>query len=106
MIGCDPYLYREYELNTNKKCLEYSFSDIQRNKLNDMKFDTIICSYGMHLADGSILPELLWNLSLISKTLILISPNNNPPVKKDNGWVLIESFKEGKSKCRIYESNN
>lgn len=103
VMGCDPYLYREYELNTGKKCLRYSFNDIQQNALSYMKFDTIICSYGLHLADKSILPDLFWNLSQISKTLVIISPNNNPVVKEDYGWTLEKEFKDGKSKCKIYE---
>jgi hypothetical protein len=71
-----------------------------------MLFDTIVCSYALHLAEESILPDLFWNLSLISKFLIIISPNNKPTLKKGNGWELERYFKEGKSKCRIYYSNN
>ncbi len=106
IIGCDPYLYREYTMNTNKICLKYSFSDIQQGELDNYKFDTIICSYGMHLADDSILPDMLWRLSMISKFLIIISPNNRPVVKEENGWVLDKFFKIGKSKCKIYISKN
>ena len=106
IIGCDPYLFREYELNTNKKCLKYSFEDIQKGLLNNLLFDTIICSYALHLAEESILPELFWNLSLISNILIVISPNNKPVLKDNNGWELDKYFKEGKSKCRIYISDN
>lgn len=106
IIGCDPYLFREYELNTGKKCLRYSFSDIQKGVLNNMLFDTIVCSYALHLSEESILPDLFWNLSLISKILIIISPNNKPVLKRDCGWELNNLFKEGKSKCRIYNSNN
>jgi hypothetical protein len=106
IIGCDPYLYREYTQKTKNTCLNYSFEDIQKGSLSGYEFDTIICSYGLHLADDSILAELFWNLSLISKILIIISPNNRPEVKKDYGWELDKYFKEGKSKCRIYISKN
>ena len=106
IIGCDPYLYREYTMNTNKVCLKYSFSDIQQGELDNYKFDTIICSYGMHLADDSILPDMLWRLSMISKFLIIISPNNRPEIKEENGWILDKYFKIGKSKCKIYISKN
>ena len=106
IVGCDPYLYKLYELKTGNKCLNYSFSDIQKGKLNKFNFDTIICSYALHLADDSIIPELMWNLSLISKVFIIISPNNKPIIRYNGDWELKYSFKEGKSKCRIYESLN
>lgn len=106
IIGCDPYLYKQYENNTGEKCLDFSFEDIHRGAIDHMKFDTIICSYSLHLCNESILPDLLWKLSLISNNLIIISPNNKPKIKKENGWKLEDNFKNGKSKCRIYSSKN
>lgn len=106
IIGCDPYLHRQYELKTGNKCLSYSFSDIQKGKLNNFKFDTIICSYALHLAEESIVPELMWNLSTISRCIFIISPNNKPIIKDSYGWDLMYSFKEGKARCRIYDSKN
>lgn len=106
IIGCDPYLYKQYEKNTGEKCLDYSFEDIQKGALNNFNFDTIICSYSIHLANNSILPDLLWNLSLISKKLIIISPNNKPNVNSDNGWEFMKSFKINKCKTKIYNSKN
>ena len=93
IIGCDPYLYQEYMNNTDNECLNYSFEDIHKGALDKYKFDTIICSYALHLANSSIIPELLWKLSLISKNLIVISPNNNPFITEDYGWKLYNSFK-------------
>ena len=106
IIGSDPYLYNEYMRKTGKKCYKYSFEDIQKGKLDNKKYSTIVCSYAMHLPKQSIIPTLLWKLSLISKYLIIISPNNNPVIKEDNGWSLIDIFRKGKSKIRIYTSEN
>jgi len=106
IVGCDPYLYKEYTKNTNKKCYKYSFDDIQKGSIDDKKYSTIICSYSMHLAKPSIIPELLWKLSLISEYLIILSPNNNPIIRDNNGWELLNEFKKGKCKCRIYKSIN
>ena len=104
VIGLDPYLYKEYNKNTNNKCLQLSFEDIQKGKL-DIKFSTIICSYALHLCEKSILPDVLWNLSLISKNLIILSPNNKPEIN-DNSFILVDNFKIEKCKTRIYESIN
>lgn len=106
VIGCDPYLYKEYTNNTNNKCYKYSFDDILKGTLDNKQYSTIICSYAMHLSKPSIIPILLWKLSLISEYLVLLSPNNNPIVKDNNGWELIDNFKKGKCKCRIYKSIN
>jgi hypothetical protein len=106
IIGCDPYLYNEYKNKFNKECLNFDFVDIQQGKLNKYKFDTVICSYAMHLADKTILAEMLWNLSLISKNLIILSPNNNPIIKKEYGWNFLDAFKNGNCKCKIYLSEN
>lgn len=106
IIGCDPYLYNEYFDNTNNKCLNFSFDDIHQGALDKYKFDTIICSYALHLAKPSIVPELLWKLSLISKNLIIITPNNKPFITEDYGWKLYNAFKTEKAKCRIYTSKN
>lgn len=106
IIGLDPYLYDEYIKNTNNKCLKYSFNDIQKGILDKYKFSTIICSYALHLCEKSILPDVLWNLSLISKNLIILSPNNNPIINETNGWILIDNFKIKKCKTRIYKSKN
>jgi hypothetical protein len=79
--------------------------DIQKGKLRNKKYSTIICSYALHLADKSILHDLFWELSMISKYLIIISPNKNPIVS-DDSWELIEEFRNGKCKIKIYISKN
>jgi hypothetical protein len=101
----DPYLYKEYEDNTGYKCMKYSFQDIQQGKLRDKKYSSIICSYGLHLANKSILHDLFWELSMISEYLVIISPNKRPDVSNDS-WVLDNEFTIGKSKIRIYTSKN
>lgn len=106
IIGCDPYLYKQYENNTGERCLDFSFEDIHRGAIDHMDFDTIVCSYSLHLCNQSILPDLLWKLSLISNNMVIISPNNKPEIKEENGWELEDNFKIGKSKCRIYTSIN
>lgn len=103
--GVDLYLCNEYEKNTEYKCTELSFQDIQQGKLKDKKYSTIFCSYALHLADKSILHDLLWELSLISDYLVIISPTKKPEISEDS-WELEHSFIEGKSKVRIFYSKN
>ena len=67
---------------------------------------TLFVFYNVYLCEQSILPDVLWNLSLISDKLIILSPNNKPIINEENGWILIDSFKEGKCKTRIFNSKN
>lgn len=101
----DPYMSEICERNTGKKCMDYSFQDIQLGKLRNKKYSTIVCSYALHLADKSILHDLLWELSLISENFIIISPNRNPVIS-DDSWELVDKFVNGKNKIRIYTSKN
>ena len=105
IVGLDLYLCDEYEKNTGHKCMELSFDDIQQGKLSDKKYTTIICSYALHLADKSILHDLLWQLSLISEYLVILSPTKKPEIS-DDSWELIYSFTNNKSKNRIHISKN
>lgn len=105
VVGADLYMCDEYEKNTGYKCMELSFDDIQQGKLQDNKYTTIICSYALHLADKSILHDLLWEMSRISDYLVILSPTKKPEISEDS-WELIYSFTKGKSKNRIYTSKN
>lgn len=103
--GADLYMCNEYEKNTNKSCNKLSFSDIQKGALGGKMYSTIVCSYAMHLADKSILYQLLWQLSLVSKQLVIISPTSKPIVSEDS-WELVDSYKIGKANLRVFNSNN
>lgn len=85
--GCDPYTFESYTNNTGKPCMQYSFDDIMHGKL-DKKYNTIVCSYALHLADTSKLPQIIYQLSRICNNFLLISPNKKPDIRKEWGMVL------------------
>jgi hypothetical protein len=86
IIGCDPYMNEEYERHTNRRCLNMSFKDIVvqglksglRSEFACRVDGCIICSFGLHLCEKSLLPDLTWRLSEISDTLVVISPTKFP----------------------------
>lgn len=85
ILGCDPYTAKEYRENTGRPCVELSFKDlvVQGFKglgygLGYKTFSCIICSFGLHLCEKSMLPDLTWRLSEISDTLVVISPSKYP----------------------------
>lgn len=105
IIGVDPYTYELYEKNTGNECLKLTFKDIVNGKLNDKKFDTIICSYALHLCKASMLPTLLWQLGQSTDKLIVISPHKRPDCNNISGWVLEHESKENRTTVKIYKKS-
>ena len=99
--GLDPYTLPAYKKNTGKECLMYDFKDIVSGALENKKYDTIICSFAMHLCEESMLNSLLYQLSRISKQLIIITPHKRPEIK--TWWKEIYRHKENKVTIRVYE---
>lgn len=101
-LGVDPYTYNLYNKNTNKDSIAYNFKDICLGKLDEYKFDTIICSYALHLCEVSMLPLVLWQLSQISNQLIIITPHKRPECNGIMGWRLEDKIKIRKSTAKLY----
>jgi hypothetical protein len=97
--GCEPYLNEAYINKTKLNCLNYSFEDIANGKLKKT-YDVIICSYAMHLVSISYLPNLLYQLSLISEKLIILTPHKRPEI--NHFWKLSSFQNSGKTKMKIY----
>ena len=110
IVGIDPYTYDNYNKRTGKNCIKLSFEEISTLSasnnisilLNNLctNYDVIICSYALHLIDKSWLPSLLYQLSTITKYLIIISPHKRPIIDIKTGWKLIEEIRPKESKQR------
>ena len=81
--GLDPYTAYSYVKNTNNDCYIYNFKDIVKGALENKKYDTIICSFAMHLCEESMLNGLLYQLSRISNKLVILTPHKRPEI---NSW--------------------
>lgn len=103
--GCDPYTHNNYTNSVNKPCMRFSFDDIMHGKL-DKQYDTIICSYALHLADTNKLPLIIYQLSLICEYLMIISPHKKPLLKDEWGINLINEFYVNKIRVRLYKTKN
>ena len=101
IIGLDPYTADLYNEKTSNKVLRLSFKDIILGKLNQ-KFDTIVCSFALHLCDISMLPNLLWRLSEISNILIVITPHKRPDCDMISSWLLVDEILMNRVRMRIY----
>lgn len=100
----DPYTFEVYQKETGNACERLSFDDIQTGKLNGRYYNTIICSFALHLADESKLPNICWNLSQICDNLVILTPHKRPEIKSEWGFELESEIKEDKVRVRIYKS--
>lgn len=101
IIGADPYTEEAYRKRTGKEALNLSFKDIAQGKLKG-EYDTIICSFALHLCENSMLPVVLYQLSRVSKKLIIITPNKRPDCEKV-GWFLIDECIKDRVRMRVLE---
>lgn len=102
--GSDPYLNNTYTKKTGKECFKLRFEDISTKGLSE-KFDTIICSYALHLCPDSYFDTLLYNLSINCKYFIVISPSKFPTIN-ENYFELVDSIIIERSHCRIFKSKS
>jgi 2-polyprenyl-3-methyl-5-hydroxy-6-metoxy-1,4-benzoquinol methylase len=85
--GIDPYTYNAYYQRTGKPAEIYTFEDIATGVLTGRFYSLILCSFALHLVAESRLPLLLYQLSLITDTLVIITPNKRPQLKSEWGWI-------------------
>lgn len=93
IVGCDPYMYEVYYKKTGKKSFKFNFKEIAEGALYGTYFDTVICSFALHLCELSLLEKVLYQLSIITNELIVISPHKRPIIK--------ESYFELKEELKI-----
>ena len=98
--GVDPYTGEAYKKNTGKDCMPFTFKDIMLGSLDDKRYNTVICSFAMHLCEESMLNTLLYRLSRIAETLIILTPHKRPVI--NNWWKLDKEIYYKKVRLRIY----
>ena len=101
VVGADPYTIEAYYKRVGQIPVNLSFKDIVQGKLQG-RFDSIICSFALHLCEGSMLPTLLWKLGESSNTLIIITPNKKPNCDNISSWILVDEIIVDRVRMRIY----
>lgn len=99
-VGVDPYLSNRYHIITNNKCIDSSMEDVAMGKCILPKVDVVVCSYCVDIFEKSYMSSFLWQLSLISNTLVIIRGNKKKLAS--NWWNLTNFMVEGKSCMSIY----
>lgn len=101
IIGCDPYTFELYTKETGRPALRFSFKDIALGALSSYSFDTIICSFALHLCDNSLLNTVLFQLAMISKKLIILTPHKRPAINMY--WTLEKETMIDRVRMREYK---
>jgi SAM-dependent methyltransferase len=102
--GIEPYTNKAYFERTGKQAEKYFFEDIEQGVLLERFYTTIICSFALHLAEPSRLPILLYQLSRIAPSLLIITPHKKPVIKSEWGWTLLDELIIERVRGRIYQS--
>ena len=102
--GIDPYTYNAYLKRTGKPAEKYTFAEISTGIIADRKYSLIIISFALHLLEESRLPIFLYQVSLITDSLIIITPHKRPEIKSQLGWNLIDEILFNRVRVRLYKT--
>jgi hypothetical protein len=102
--AADPYLFSQYERRTGQVCERFSFEDIVGGALATRNYSLIVCSFALHLVDASRLPSVCLQLSLITPTLLVLTPHKRPEIRQQWGWTLRDEFVWARVRTRLYDS--
>jgi SAM-dependent methyltransferase len=100
--GIDPFTYRAYAERTGDLAERYTFEQIAAGALAGRSYSAIVCSFALHLLAPSWLPALAAQLSLISDTLLVLTPHKRPLLKPEWGWACAGELVAERVRVRYY----
>ena len=95
--GTDPFFNNQYTK------FNYSFEDIALGKMNNYKYDLVICCYAFHLIDHTWKYDFLSQLALITNKFIIITPSKKMNLNHPS-WKSILEIREEKITLIILEN--
>jgi SAM-dependent methyltransferase len=102
--GVDPYTAGAYAARTGMIAEPYTFEQIAAGALAGRRYSTIICSFALHLLEGSRLPALAAQLRLISDVLVILTPHKRPHLKPEWGWACQDELLVDRVRTRYYRA--
>jgi 2-polyprenyl-3-methyl-5-hydroxy-6-metoxy-1,4-benzoquinol methylase len=104
IVGVDPYTGQAYQARTGQEALPISFQEIAQGALADQRFDLIVCSFALHLADESWLPSLCLSLAQLAPRLLVLTPHKRPHLREAWGWALLGEHITERVRARAYRA--
>ena len=103
VVGIDPYTAAAYRDRTGQTAIEVDFAAIAGGALDGSgRFEMVVCSFALHLAEPSRLPALTWALAGLADELLVLSPHKRPPVEV--GFVEVQAFVHQRVRVRRFLS--
>ncbi len=100
--GIDPYTYAAYAERTGAAAERLTFEQIAAGRLAGRRYDTVVCSFALHLVERSRLPALALQLSLIADQLLILTPHKRPVLQPEWGWALAGELVVERVRARLY----
>lgn len=97
-FGVDPFLADRYRHETGRHCYELNTSDFIAADIP--KVDVAIISYAMDIIPESYRSLLLWKLSTLAESLVIIRPNNK--IAEQQYWQAVFSRRTHQTRAVIY----
>jgi 2-polyprenyl-3-methyl-5-hydroxy-6-metoxy-1,4-benzoquinol methylase len=104
--GVDPYTGPAYLARTGQMAEPVSFEQIAAGALDGRAYSLIVCSYALHLAPASRLPQLAWQLSRLAPALLVLTPHKRPALRPEWGWQPAGDLRVERVRARRYASLN
>jgi 2-polyprenyl-3-methyl-5-hydroxy-6-metoxy-1,4-benzoquinol methylase len=102
--GIDPYTHEAYKERTKQTAKQITFEDVARGALSKKSYSLIVCSFALHLIEKSKLHGVLFQLSLITPNLLILTPHKRPVITTKMGWHLEKETELSRIKARLYRS--
>ena len=104
--GIDPYTADAYASRTGQPAEPLGFEDVAAGALAGRSYTLVVCSFALHLCDRSRLPAVCSQLSLVGKSLLVLTPHKRPHVRAEWGWELQGEAVVERVRWRYYRSAN
>ena len=104
--GIDPYTAEAYASRTGSPAQSLSFEDVAAGALAGRSYTLVACSFALHLCEPSRLPAVAYQLSLVGRTLLVLTPHKRPHVRAEWGWHLDGEGVVERVRWRFYRSDN
>lgn len=105
IVGADPFTCDAYARRTARTALQLDFAAIADGALSERRFDLVVCSYALHLAPVSRLPQLVWRLAELSPLLFVLSPHKRPRLRPEWGFALVTALVHDRVHTRVYQAS-
>ena len=102
--GIDPFTGAAYLGRTGQQAESFTFEDVTRGVLASREYELCVCSFALHLAPASLLPNLSLQLAMVCKMLWVLTPHKRPYIKEEWGWEFRDEIILSRVRLRVYES--